>query len=255
MSNIHPEEYREEMQAIYAAINKHRDVVSKNITFDELSYFKDGKDEFIIGTHRQSEDTVKTQRVSSHTQTQSTLLCMPLKNGKLTGEVLQILSSSNTDYTYSYTSRDGNEYMDKPAKTSVLITTGNIATQNVVYAKDVLEYHDVTDWERVSAVVVSKQCKGKNKELGDKKIAIKICDRFLEPRGEASRQMEAEKERLKRVKRFGELRKMVERKHAKIAEKQAKQKAKEAKQQAKEAEKKRTAEVKKQKEIRDKFIR
>lgn len=260
MTRVNPEEYREEMQTLYVETNKRKDdegnVISKSIKFDELSYFKDGRDEFIVGTYRQREDIPRRkisdddEYVEPYTKAKSTVFGMSLKKGKLVGEPLQIESSSRSEYTkvgmFGYDPcakvavRDS---VTRSAATSVSITVGNVAHPSFRYVDEGLGYCDVTNLREVSAWVV----RGKNQnphllsEVDNRKAAAKICSRFIEPRGEALQMFKAEQERRLRVERIGEMREWLKEKQAKIAEKQEKRRIAE--------------EAKRQKAMRDKFTR
>ncbi len=240
MTDINPEEYRKQLETIYAESSvRKRDFgwgeKRDSISFDELKVLKDGKKEFIVGIRCEREDVPDRrgecgQFTGAHSVSKSTVFGMLLEKGQLSGEPLRIDAVSNSAHEYCYYDRGWLNSNNERAKTEVNMTIGRLQSPVFSYRKVCGGNYDVADLAQVSAAIVSGEVDHRasslNKESGDRKSAIALCDRFLEPRGEASRLLKAEEERKKRVERFSKLRKMVEKKREKLAEKQKKQEEK-----------------------------
>lgn len=232
MTNINPNDYEEEMKKCYRDIKASQRWDKKydgpDISFDKISFLKDGKHEFLVGTSQKREDIPKNNKTDEeeHTNTESTIFVMPITKGKLSEDALLIEANSSTRHFSGNYDRDICEIY-WGGDTKISFHMGNKERSVLRKELEFNQFSDVSQMSTIAAATVQK----KDAEL------MKICDRFLEPRGEASRLLKAEKERIKRVQQIGKLRKVVQKKWNKEEQKKQKEQEKRRKKEQKAFEK------------------
>ncbi len=182
MTAINPEEYRDAIEDLYKknhTTNNVGEITTREIKFNELSYFKDEEKEFIIAKYHKEEKDIENPyygQDEKYTKAERILFCVPLENQKLSDHTLEISALSETSHKYydRFSNMSDPEVAIQEAMTSASITIGTSDAPHFFYCATEKGYTSLEDSSEIAQIVMQGSKK-------DKSTALKICDRFLEP--------------------------------------------------------------------------